>query len=246
MRLAVLLLPPSHRDRFRAEWSAELAAISGDPAASTRYGLGLVGAAVQMNKSIRADSVSGYLELSMASMSALVPTTVLAGWAISTQMWSMLVVQLLIAVGIVLVSVGLWTADGRLLDSIGSRVGLALVLGASIASTLVLGSDGVELLADQRVPVTLPNLLILLGLGILMASNYAGRHRGKVQLAALYVLAPGAFLLVVAAVVNAVSAMGMRWVIELVFALPAFVLAWACDTIARRPRVFDEAPLGST
>lgn len=204
------------------------------------FGLSLTRAAPQMTRTFRTNSSSAYVELSAASLSALVPTAVLATWAIVDGRWITLGAQFAIGVGILFVAAGLWSHDGRLFDSTGSRIGLAMVLFGSAIGTAAIRFEDFSPLTSHRIDVTLPNVAVLIGLSMLVGSAYAGSHHRRMQLASLYVLAPASIVLVCIAALNATDLDGASRLTVLVYGGPALVLAWACYSIVDRPLVFAE------
>ncbi len=242
VRVAAALLPPDQRDRFAAEWRAELHAVerSLGKRQASMMSLQLLAAAPRMTMYSRSSGESAYVELSVASLSALFPTSVFAVWAALEGNWVMAFVQLLIGVGVVLVSAGLWSHDGRLLDSVGSRIGLVLVLAGSVIGTAAIRYDDFSPLASQEIDVSIPNTATLLGLAGLLASNYAGRFRRRAQLASMYVLLPASIIVVCVAVLNAMYLPSFERLTVLLYAVPALVLTWACFSIIGRPSVFVE------
>lgn len=240
VRLATALLPPSHRARFHAEWVGDVTEIEHTEGkrAATVFAASLILAAARMTRTIRSNSLSAYVELSAAALSALIPTAALATWALADGRWPIVGAQAAIGIGIVLVAAGLWASDGRLLDSTGSRLGLVLVLIGSAIGTTAIRYNEFSPLADQRIDVSLANVAVLVGLAMLASANYLGSRRPKVQLASLYVLLPASIVLVCIAVINTTHLAGMARLSVLVYAVPALTLSWACFSIMGQRQVF--------
>ena len=153
----------------------------------------------------------------------LAPTLVLGTVAVTGGLWMMLFAQLATAIGAILFAVGFWRCDGRLLDSMGARVGLLLVVVGGTISAASIRNGALPF--EQQMSPDLANAIVLVGLVMLAGSNYARIHRGRIQRLSLYVIAPGALLMVLVAVVNARAGTdGWRFA-ELIYALSGVVLA---------------------
>lgn len=240
--LAVFLLPQRSQARFHSEWRSELLVIENEIGrkAATGYAVKLVGAAPRMMMEMRSNSPSAYVELSVASLLAVIPAIILGVLAVIFQVWIMLVAQLFVAVGAILVASGFWHHDGRLLDSGRARIGLVVFLLASAAGTAIIRLTELGPRVDEQVNSAFPNMVVLFGLVLLAASNYSSRLRRRIQLVAVAIIGPGAALGVVAAVINAAAVSGAHRLVLLIYVLPASVLAWACYSIVGRPQVFDD------
>ncbi len=238
VQLASTIMPAHQRERFRQEWLAELDQVRAQRGRwdAARFSFGLFSAAIQVTRVVRKGSSSAYLEIAVASISALPSTLILALWAASTSNVLLLGAQLAIGIGILLFAAGIWSSDGLFLSSTYAQIGLALVVVGSAVSTSILRTA--ELPFTQRISPALPNTVVVIGLAMLVCSNYAGRHRSRFQLGSLYLLVPGAVLTAVVAVINAREMAGLWRAAELVYAVPSAMLAWACLSIARRRAVF--------
>ena len=242
LRSAVSLLPASEQPRFDQEWGADLEVlrrVEGQSAA-TRFAAQTLAAAPRMTMALREHSASAYVELSLASLLSVFPAVVLGIMAIVFQSWVMLLAQLGNVTGMVLIAHGFWRNDGRLLDSKRPRIGLLLVVISSGTGIAVVRLTDFGLQLDERINAAIPNMIIVFGMALLASSNYLGRFRRRVQLAAVTVLAPGAMLAVVVAFVNAAAASGVQRFSVMLWVIPSAALAWACYSIVDRPQVFRE------
>ena len=194
---------------------------------------------------LRADDETSYAELSIAALCALPPVVFLLAYGAWNDVWVLVAAQSLSFFGILLAAHGLWSNDGRVLDSFSSRVGLVFVLlGAVFGIVLV---EGLPELApinpDEVIPSEIPNATIPIGFFLLVVASYMGRLQRRLQLIALVILAPGAAAAVVVAIVNAVNSSGISSVLSLVYGVPILGLAWASYVIAGRSRTSaDEVP----
>jgi hypothetical protein len=194
-----------------------------------------------MTMALRADTTSGYVELSIASLVVLIPAAVLATWAAVLGLWAMSAIQVLKAVGLVLTARGLWRDDGRLFDSIDSRVGLGLIIASSAGGMALVQLTDLGPRPDQQVNPAIGHMAILGGLVLIAVANHTGRFHRRVQLAGLSVLGPGSAFSVGVAVVNAATQTGWWRLAMLIYLVPSSVAVWACLSVASRPNVFDEA-----
>lgn len=242
VQVATSLLPPHDQDRFASEWQAELGhvrATVGERSA-VRFGLGLLLAAPRMTMTIRATSNTGYVELSVASLALLFPAAAMGTLAAAMQLWIMVAIQVLMAIGSLLTATGLWRDSGRLFDSLRSQAGLLLIVGSAAGGMAFIRLTEFGPRAEEQINAAIPNLAVLVGLVLLASANYVGNFKRRVQLAALSVMAPGAGFSVVVAAINSFAQTG-RWRLAVtIYALPAPVLLWACLSVARRPQVFEE------
>lgn len=246
VHFAVALLPVTEQERFRHEWRAELEAVreqSGDWAGLI-FAARLVSAAPRMTLALRAGSESAFAELSIGLSFSIFPSAVLAGLAIYTGVWIMLLAELGIIVGVVLMASGFWSFEGRLLDSRRSRVGLILAAAGSATEVAVRRLTGFGPPIDDAVSATVPHAIIMLGLILWVVSSYAGRFRFRVLLFAVGLLAPGAAINVVVSVMNGVSLTGFDRFGVLMYVVPSAGLAWACYSVLGRRQVFaDKVPV---
>ena len=245
--VAVSLLPVVLHDRFREEWTAEMQVVratEGRRAAVSFVG-SLIPAAVRTTMEVRKGGETAYSEMSIAALCGLPPVLFLLWFGAFHDVWILFLGQSFSLIGILLVAHGFWRTEGRLLDSMGSRVGIfCTIVGATSGQILV---DNVPELApinpDEVISSVIPNAIIPIGFVLLVVANYTGRLRRRLQLAALILLAPGAAASGVVAVVNAASNGGISAFVSLLYGVPILGLAWASYVIAGRPKVFAENDL---
>ena len=247
MGVAVLLLPITEQGRFRDEWRAEVAAVREASGSLAALGLAarLLQAAPRMTMTMRASSESGYAELSFGIIFSVFPAAVLSVLAIQTGVWIMLVGELALIAGILLMTSGFWSLEGRLFDSGRCQLGLALALVGSVIEIIVRRSTGFGPPIDAVVSATIPHAVILLGLILWVASSYAGRFRFRVLRLAVGLIAPAAVLNLVAVLINGFSLTGFDRFGVLMYAVPSAALAWACYSIVGRSKVFNDQPVAS-
>ena len=245
LRAAVAMLPESYRERFFQEWHAEIDALrrdSGDRAAFG-FALGLLSVAPKMTMALRADSQSGYAELSIGLLFSIFPSAVLVGLALYTQVWIMVVGELAIIAGILLMSSSFWTGEGRLFDSTRSRVGIVLAAIGSGIEVAVRRVTGFGPPIDEVVSATIPHGVIMLGLILWVVSSYAGKYRFRVLLVSVCVIAPGALLNTIVAGINGAALSGFDRFGVLMYVVPSAALAWSCYAVVGRRQVFAESVL---
>ena len=235
---AVALLPPEPRERYTQEWLTEAQILSKTKGrlAALRFALGLIPAAFRVTRALRAGSETAYLEIGVASLTALPSTFVLSIWAITSGDATLLAAQAAIAAGIFLFAFGIWRSDGLLMSSRAAQAGLLLVVSGSAVGTVIL--QAAELPYEQVASTSASNTVVVVGLALLMLANYTGSFRAKVQRGSLLLLIPGAALTFAVAVLNAREATGLWRIAELIYALPVAALAWACLSILGRAPVF--------
>lgn len=241
VRLAILLLPIGEQRRFLLEWSGEFAIVREEHGlvAAIRFVLGLFPAAARMTMAIRADSESGYAELSFGIIFSVFPVAVLFVLALQAGVWIMVFGELALGAGILLMASGFWSFEGRLFDSRRSRVGAVLVVVGSLIEVVVRRSTGFGPPIDAEVSATIPHTLVFVGLALWMASSYAGQFRFRMLWFAVAVLALGSALNLVVVVINARVLTGFDRFGVLMYLVPSASLAWACYLILGRRQVFE-------
>lgn len=245
VHLAVALLPVTEQARFRVEWRAEVETVReqfGNRAAALFAGR-LVLAAPRMTLQMRAGSQSAFAELSIGLSFSIFPSAVLVGLAILTGVWIMVAAELSIIFGVILMASGFWSFEGRLLDSKRSRVGLVLATVGSIVEVVMRRLVGFGPPIDDVVSASIPHAVIMVGLILWVASSYAGRFRFRILLLAVGLLAPGAAINTVIAVINGWSLTGFDRFSVLMYVIPSGALAWACYSVLGRREIFDDRVL---
>lgn len=235
-----MLLPITEQERYRSEWGAEVAFAreSAGSLAALRLALRLLQAAPRMTMQMRANSESGYAELSVGLIFSVIPSSVLTALAVQSRVWIMVLGELALIAGVLLMVSGFWSFEGRLFDSGRSRVGLALALVGSAIEIVVRRTTGFGPPIDAVVSADVPHALILLGLTLWVASTYAGRLRFRILWLAVAVMAPGAALNMIVVTINGFSLTGFDRFGVLMYVVPSAGLAWACYSIVGRRQVF--------
>lgn len=238
VRAAAGLLPPALNERFCAEWSAELQVVRSQVGrgAALSFAGALVPAAVRTTIDLRSDDKESYAELSVAALCALPPMVFLLVFSVANNIWIMVGAALLAIVGILLSAHGLWRHDGRVLESMSSRVGLVLVLLGAISGMILVGRlpELAPVDPDEVIPRDIPNAAIPVGFFFLVVARYTGRLQRRFQRLSFWILAPGAAGAVAVAIVNAANSSGVSSVLSLLYGVPILGLAWASYVIAGR------------
>ena len=242
LRVAVVLLPVTHQARFFDEWRSELEVVHREVGwfAALGFVCRLIVAAPRMTLTIRADSETAYAELSIGLLFSIFPSTVLLVLGIRAGVWTIVLGELGIIIGILLMASGFWSFEGRLLDSTRSRVGVAIAATGSFIEIAVRRLTGFGPPIDAEVSATIPHVMIVLGLILWVASSYGGRYSYRILRLSVGLLAPGAALNLVVVAINGASLSGFDRFGVLMYLVPSAGLAWACYSIVGRQRVFDD------
>ena len=245
VRVAAVLLPSGLYDRFLSEWQAELHAVreSHGAGAAFVFAGSLLPAAVRTTLEVRSENESAYAELAIAALCALPPVLFLLGFGLFESAWSIVFAQTPSLIGILLVAYGMWRNEGRLLDTVAPRIGLVCVIVGAIGGIILVENN--PALAAVRpvevIPSEIPNALIPIGFFLLVAAQYTGQWRRRLQLGALWILAPGAAASVLVGIINAVNSPAISSAfLSLLYGVPILGLAWAAYVIAGRAKVFAE------
>ena len=242
LRLAVGLLPAADQPRYRQEWGADVAVVAQEAGNidATVLAANLVTTAPRMTMEMRSDSESGFAEWSVAMLASTFPAAVLAGLALYTQVWIMVLAELTLITGLFVMASGAWSYDDRLLESTRSRLGLfAATIGSSI-EIYVRRSTGFGPAIDESASATIPHALIMIGLVVLVLASYLGQYQRRAQLVAVVLLATGAAANGVVVVINSISLSGFDRFGVLMYLVPSIALSWASYSIGKRPLVFKE------
>ena len=242
LRVAVALLPVTHQARFFDEWRSELEVVHREVGwfAALGFVCRLIVAAPRMTLTIRADSETAYAELSIGLLFSIFPSTVLLVLGIRAGVWTIVLGELGIIIGILLMASGFWSFEGRLLDSTRSRVGIAFATTGSFIEIAVRRLTGFGPPIDAEVSATIPHVMIVLGLILWVASSYGGPYSYRILRLSVGLLAPGAALNLVVVAINGASLSGFDRFGVLMYLVPSAGLAWACYSIVGRQRVFDD------
>ena len=245
LRLAVFFLPVSEQARFLDEWrvEAEVARQQSGEFAAVVFAVRLLLAAPRMTLVMRSGSESAFAELSIGLIFSVFPSVVLAGLAIFTEVWIMLIAELSIIVGVLMMASGFWSFEGRLLDSRRARIGVVFAVVGSGIEVAVRRLTGFGPPIDDVVSATIPHTVIMIGLILWVVSSYAGRYSYRVLWLAVGLLAPGAALNVLVTVINGWSLSGFDRFGVLMYVVPSAGLAWACFSLLGRRQVFDAGAL---
>ena len=249
VRVAAVLLPRGLYERFLSEWMAEVHAVRESDGAGAAFAFAgsLLPAAVRTTLEVRSENETAYAELAIAALCALPPVLFLLGFGLFESAWSIVFAQTPSLIGILLVAYGMWRNEGRLLDTVAPRIGLVCVIVGAIGGIILVENN--PALAAVRpvevIPSEIPNALIPIGFFLLVAAQYTGQWRRRLQLGALWILAPGAAAAVLVGIINAVNSPGISSAfLSLLYGVPILGLAWAAYVIAGRAKVFAEGEEG--